>query len=295
MKNFALLALLVLGSSFSALAQDKLHFKNGEIREVHVESIESQIVVYSPIPSTGNTVQIEKKLLAKVVMEDGRVFEFDDYDEYSEINFEGVPTNHALRMGFLTPAWGNFRLEYDYLVKSGQILHTSFTAIGVTGSNDDEMALYGFNRNGAGLSVGYKLQTSPDYYVSNMRRTHRMRGGYFMPEVSLSLMTFDEEWGYYDPNSNQYITGVSDAVATGASFTVSYGRQNVVGKRFLIDYSIGLGYSFINISHSDIPIEAEDHVLNSSDYYGLSMGNFIHVGDGIPLSFKTRLSIGLLL
>lgn len=275
---FSLVGMLFL--SISSYAQDMIHMRNGDVLEVYVTEIGVNEISYKETESSRLQITVDKSEVAMIIMENGRRYEFELDERIVSAPDYNLQRNRALKVGFFTPLYGSFRVEYEHNFKPGQSLMATTNIIGLG------LDPYEENAAGIGLSAGYKFMTSPEYYLERQRRSHRMMGSYFMIEGAFSAFGRDLE--YYNSSTYMYERGRGSTV--GAALILSYGKQYVMGNSFVLDYSLGLGYGFTSTSY---PNSAK----NDIDYieYVPTSYNFIGGFDEFPLVFKTRLSIGLLL
>ena len=92
------------------------------------------------------------------------------------------------------------------------------------------------------VGFGYKLIKSPDFYLSNMRYSHLLKGGYIKPEISLALYAIDQDY-YYNNNTRE-------TIFSGA-IMVNFGKQWVQDNLMLFDMYVGVGYGFSTNSNND--------------------------------------------
>ncbi|TNE28961.1 MAG: hypothetical protein EP346_07540 [Bacteroidetes bacterium] len=275
---FSLVGMLFL--SISSYAQDVLHMRNGDVLDVYITEIGVEEISYKETETSRVQISVAKSEVAMIIMENGRRYEFEVDQRIVSAPDYNLQRHRALKVGFFTPLYGSFRVEYEHNLKPGQSLLATTNIIGL--GKD----LYEENPGGIGFSVGYKFMTSPEYYLERQKRSHRMMGSYFMIEGAFSAYGHDVE--YYNNNTYAYESGRGSSV--GAALILSYGKQYVMGNSFVLDYSFGMGYGSTSTT---LPSAAKGNI----DYYEVmpSSYNFIGGFEEFPLVFKTRLSIGLLL
>jgi hypothetical protein len=119
--------------------------------------------------------------------------------------------------------------------------------------------------------VGYKLISTPDYYMKGMRYSHLLKGWYAKPEIIVSGFERDETYYWYSNESKTRETIVA------AALVVNLGKQWVFSDAFLIDLFLGAGFGFSN---------------NDGDFdyfYG-----FMGAADSFPLALTGGFKIGFL-
>lgn len=268
-------------------AQDIIHLRNGDVLEVKVVEIGLNDITYTELNAPDLQITLTQSRIEEIIMENGNRYAFEtDPLSIQTVDFS-QQRNEALKIGFLTPVSGSFRVEYDRNITPGQNLFASVNFIGVGFDFED------VNPAGLGASCGYKFMTSPEYYLENQKRAHIMMGSYVMIEAMLSSFGRDYDYGYYDDNS-MYQKGTGRAVNTGGALILSYGKQYVMGNRFVMDLSAGIGYSHVSQSFRSVPDRAKEGI-DPDDIIKGQMYNFLHISNEVPICFKTRLSIGLLL
>ncbi len=287
MKKLALLFGLLLVSFFMS-GQDIVTMRSGEEMSVNIVEIAVNTVTYTELDGPDLKITIDKDDIAEIDMENGRVYTFElDHSRIQVLDYD-QQMHRAVKMGFLTPTMGSFRLEYEQNIKPGQSMLFTTNLIGLGFDPADE------NPRGLGISAGYKFMRSPEYYLERQRRSHRMMGAYLMVEANFSGFGRDRNISYYDPDMGTYQNENIRQGMYGGALTLSYGKQYVFGNRFVLDYSVGLGYSFVTSTYESDEIKQ----IFEENYYGFeeagSMYNFTHFSNEVPVCLKFRLSIGLL-
>lgn len=282
LRHFTLLLafFLSIGASY---AQDYIHTHNGAVIEAKIVRIGISDVTYFELPDT--TLQLEMKLsdIAEISLENGKRYTYDKPDDYLDLEIDTRHFDNAVAIGFFTPLYGDFRVEYDRLIKPGQIAYSGLTIIGLGLDYDDAP-----KRTGVALNLGYKFLSTPEYSTQGMRRTSAFRGGYIMPQLTFSTMSEEAEDYSYDPNTGASHTQMNETNAYGMAILLNLGKQWVYGGRFFMDFSFGLGYSFTSVSHKYAG--PNNGVSTTTDFFG-NMGGYHTAGN---FAFTSRFSIGYL-
>lgn len=283
-----LLALIAVSFSFALQAQDIITFRSGEQVSVNVEEIGVNSVTYTELDEPDLSISVDKDKIESINMDNGRMYVFEiDQSQIQSVDYD-EQMYRAIKIGFLTPTLGSFRVEYEQNIKPGQSMLFTTNLIGL-GLDPAEV-----NPRGMAVSGGYKFMRSPEYYLERQRRAHRMMGSYILVEGNFSGFGQDYNFDYFDNDQGIWVEEQARQIRYGGAITLSYGKQYVFGNRFLVDYSVGLGYSFVSTSYDSFA--AKEHA--ESNYYGLeetgNMYNFTHFSNEVPICFKFRMSIGLL-
>lgn len=265
MKKLIFLLLLMTLCAWNAMqAQDVIHKKNGETIQAKVMEVDEDKVKYRIFDEPdGPTYTIDKSLLQKIVFQSGRTEVFQDNFTNPELYTD--QRKHAIKIGFLSPLFGNTNFTYERNIKPGRSFETKVGFIGL-GKNLD-------NRDAAGVffSATYKFYRTPDYYMRGMRYAHILKGGYVKPELTFGFYEADL-WGS-DFNGERERRSVNYGAVM-----LNLGKQWVYSDIFLIDMFFGFGYGF-------------DNNDNIADYHY----NITKTGDGLNFAIGAGLNIGILL
>lgn len=266
-----------LFSAFQASAQDTIYKRNKEIIKAKIIEIGLDEIKYKmPGDENGATIVIAKDQIWKIVFATGVTQilqpEMDNQENYS------TQRKNAIKIDVLAPMFGHLTFIYEHSLKPGRSLEASIGVIGV-GFNLDKT----LDQHGAFARFGYKFIKSPDYYLRGMKYAHILKGSYIRPDIIFGSYSENYDQEGYDNSSGfpvYTVTTVTDQITFGA-IHLTFGKQSVFDDSFLVDYYVGVGYTFANHSVSD----NKDGV----PYYGVLGGD-----SSSPFSISGGLRIGFL-
>jgi len=262
-QKLILVITLILGFSFAALAQDKIHKKNSEIIDCKVKEIGIDEIKYT-LPEYPPDVlfNIDKDKVLKIVFKDGEELFFQNEMTNPE-NYMDNKKN-AVKIDFLSPLTGNTTFAYERSLKPGRSIEATLGIIGLGIDPND------YDPAGVFLKFGPKFIKSPDFYLRGMKYAHILKGGYIKPELSFGY--YSRYFESYDYEGNRE----RDDVFT-AAILLNLGKQWVIDNFFLFDFYFGVGYGF------------DSNDRDSEYHYG-----HVSVAEDVPLSFAAGLKIGIL-
>ncbi len=261
MRNLTTL-LFLLFLSFSAIAQDKIIKKSGDIINCKVTEIAADEVKYYYTENPKLVFGIDKAKLEKIVFGTGEVIEIKS-DTFMDTDYYANQSKHALKISFLSPIFGHTEFSYEQFIKPGKSWET---AIGIIGLGIDN---YGIDAKGVYTKFAYKMMRKPDYYTQRMHYSHILKGAYIAPELALRYVTYNSNNYTYEYSNNDRVEDF------GFALTIKFGKQWVFDDGFLIDLYLGLGYG-IGGSHQNEPIP-----------FGFTAGT-----SQVPLAITSGLRIG---
>lgn len=243
MKKYLLALALILASVAVSSAQDRLYKnKSQEPIECKIIEIGDDVVRYT-LPNTYDkevVFAVDRNKIRMVVFESGQVMEFKNTMIDPE-NYAGQNVN-LIKVDFLSPLTGSFKLSYERSVKPGQSFEVGVGWIG-GGVNLE-------NQQGFMVSGGYKFMLSPAYYTRGQRYAHLLKGGYIKPEITYTNYSYRSNVTVcYDPAENYYNSGTThsyDDSRNDINMTVMLvlGKQWIVADRVAFDIYGGVGYGF---------------------------------------------------
>lgn len=275
----------------SALAQDKLHKKNGEIIEVKVIEIGTDEIKYRVFTDqTGPLYSLDKDRITKIVYQNGRIETYQS--NLKDPQLYADQAKNAVKINFLAPLLGYTQLNFEHSLKPGRGYELSLGIIGL-GKRQDIGSFYDATtqsttvtyREAVGVFAGggYKFSKLPDFVNKGAKYSHVLQGTYVKPELSL---------GVYGQNNLTNVPGGRprknrETIAFGG-LLVNLGKQWVLGELLLIDVYGGLGYAIDNRSSNR---------NNSEYYYDGYIGNHFALTTGTDsgLGLTGGFKIGLLL
>ena len=264
-----------LFSAFQASAQDTIYKRTKEIIKAKIIEIGLDEIKYKmPGDEKGATIVIAKDQIWKIIFASGvtqvLLPEMDNPENYSS------QRKNAIKIDFIAPMLRHFTFVYEHSLKPGQSIEASIGIIGF-GFNIDEY----LDQRGVFARVGFKFIKSPDYYLRGMKYAHILKGSYIRPDIlfgSYSENYTNDTYTSYPPYS--YQASVNDRITYG-SIQLAIGKQFIFDNSFLVDYYVGLGYTFTNHSESDNK--------NGVPFFGVAGGN-----SSSPFSVSGGLRIGFL-
>ena len=196
-----------------------------------------------PEEADGPLYGLEKFEIRSIRYKSGRT----GYFEVNPIALEPISEQkvHAIKLDLLSPVFGYTKLSYEHSMKPGRSIEASVNIIGL--GNDSEELFSGVSRDagGVGLSVGYKFNKQPHYYMPGMQLRHVMHGAYAKPTLHVGFYSEN----YEDYENNSYVVKRRDVAYFGG--IVEIGKQWVFGNAFLIDLYFGLGLGGDNMQDSE--------------------------------------------
>ncbi len=280
--NYLFLLLFACVLSFSALAQDKIYKKGGDVVDAKVTEVgtnEVKYIIYAD--QNGPIYSLDKGKILKIVYQNGRTESFQSNLKDPELYAD--QSKNAIKLNFLAPLLGYTQINFEHNMRPGRSYELALGIIGL-GKRQELDNYYGTEvkyRNAAGafLGAGYKFSKIPDFVNNTEKYSHVLQGLYAKPEVILGVYGEDESNStFFDPQTTEVIT--RKTVVFGG-FLVNGGKQWVLGDAFLIDVYVGLGYAFDN---------------NSRDSNLLPENHFALVGGGDSgLGYTAGIKIGVLL
>lgn len=173
------------------------------------------------------------------------------------------PRTKVIKVGLLSPLMGHTSIGYEQWVRRKMSIEGT---VGIIGAGFDPIDR---NARGMFIKVGPKLRFGKDFYVPGMVDAHPLHGGYFMPQLSVSVYKDDIE-NFGTSNNNETTTAVA--------LNFIFGKQWVLDGRFSLNLAAGLGYGYST---------RED----SFEFH------FSHSGGAseFPISFSSNFTFGFLL
>lgn len=284
LKQTVYLFIFWLASGFISTlnAQDIIYRTDGTAIQATVLEVGDEEIKYA-LNSAGNKVifTLDIAKIEKVVFADGRTenFETNIYAPTPQV----FQRKNVLKLSFMGMLYGHTSVHFERRILPGQSVEFSTRFIGL-GKNrklnfgfDDEKR----SPKGLGLAAGYKFIKTPSVYKKGMRPSHLMRGAYLKPTI---------EAGYYGEN---YIS--DEALENGlfAENTVSrrkvgyyalmlnFGKQSVLGNRFVVDFNVGIG------------VAGDNTKGNYNTYFQQNFGH-VRMGEGVGLAVSSGIRIGFM-
>lgn len=260
MKPLLTLMLLVLG--LNLLGQDKIIKKNGDVLNCVVTALGSDQINYHYTDRPGITFGIDKALVDRIEFASGEVIKIEE-NTFNSIEYYANQNQRALKLGFLSPMYGNMEFTYEQVVKPGRSWEAALGIIGI-GLDPNER-----NPSGAYGKVAYKLTRTPDYYMHRMHYSHILKGAYLAPEIAFRFVEYNRiKYNWFSENTYDRVNDFSLAIH------LKFGKQWVFNNMFIIDSYIGIGYGTTN-----------------QDYDMANYG-FAVMGSNFPVSFTSGIRIG---
>lgn len=254
-------------------SQDQIFKKSGPAIKAKVIEIGTAEIKYKqPDNPDGPLYAIDRNSVIKIIYANGKEETFVT-DIKDPENFVGQLTK-AIKIDFLGPILGYTQISYEKSKGVGKSYELSIGIIGL-GKNqqleyyDNTLRNVKKNQFGFFASAGYKFNKLPDFLFGKTRFTHIMQGAYVKPVFYL---------GNYSENVFVYKANTSNVVerqnVTFGALQIEFGKQWVLGEKFLIDIFWGLGYGADNKyqGSSSYSIYSQDNTT-AYNYANARIGN----------------------
>jgi hypothetical protein len=218
------------------IAQDQIFKKNKEVITCTVREVGTEEIRYNlPEYQEEVTFAIEKDKVDRIVFADGQEIVIEN-EMYNPENYPDDRTK-AIKLDFISPLTGNTTISYEQSMRPGRSWEVSLGLIGmgIDPNNNNALGLFG--------QFGIKFIKSPDFYLSRMRYSHLLKGGYIKPVVSFAAYGIDRNEIYpYNVERETVLSGM---------IMVDFGKQWVFDNVLLFDLYAGVGYGFSTGMNSD--------------------------------------------
>ncbi|MCK9163404.1 MAG: hypothetical protein WCR29_02810 [Bacteroidales bacterium] len=264
---------LIIFSALSLSAQDLIVRKNpkGEINCKIVEIGEDLIYYSATLGGEERRFSIDKNNIEYIKFANGEILNIEN-SMFGVNNYQDN-TKNAIKFNFTSPIIGFMEFDYERSIKPEQSWTAGLALIGLG------YQTFNIDATGLAISAGYRFYRSPDYYLRNMKYAHILKGSYVMPKIKISLINANVEHYVYDINNyTEDYTTIEKNIAS-LNLMIVGGKQWVFSNRFLIDWSVGIGYSFSNLNNDD-----------SFDYYQVGL----FYGAGSNMTYSSSLKLGYL-
>ncbi len=246
----------------TAMAQDRIIKKNGDVIECKVTEIAADEVKYYYPDNPKLIFGIDKVLVEKIKFGTGEVIVVEG-NTFKNSEYYIGQNKRALKLNFTSPFTGSTEVVYEQNIKPGRSWET---ALGIIGLGFDPQE---YNPRGVFGKFAYKFLKDPDFYMQRMHYAHILKGAYIAPELALRYMSFDSDEGWY---RDSYGTARKENFALAVM--LKFGKQWVFDDAFLVDIFGGIGYGF-----------------GGDDYDILNYG-FIVGDEEVPVAFTAGIRIG---
>jgi hypothetical protein len=191
----------------------------------------------------------------------------------SPLNKPLIIKKQIICFGFFSPLNHHISIGYDRLVGEDFVLSTQVGIIGPGVNFSSDQTTGGF------IGLGPKLFFSPDFVIDGMRRYNAMQGGYFKPELIVSVFnTTYTSYSYSYYNYNQTSTTNTNTFA-GLGLMLNFGKQWIIAHCVSLDMYAGIGYGISSTNNKyDTPTNFYDYVT---------------FGSSFPLAFAGGINIGV--
>lgn len=269
-------------------AQDLMYLRNAKQPiKVKVYEIGLDEIKYRPWGDTLIPILVLPRVnVQKLVLASGSVFEFSENPIADPVNYANQH-NQAVKINFMSPLFSNTAFTYEKSIKPGRSYELGLAIIGLGIPSTHE------NLRGMYLRAGYKLISTPDYYVRGMKYAHLLKGGYVKPEIIFGAYGYDGE-AYqrsYNYTTNQYSSSTISyrSNVTFGAMMVNFGKQWVYDDAMLFDLYFGLGYGFSAISNNKTLPRGYYNDESSGYHYA-----FVGGENSFPIAFALGLKLGFL-
>ena len=296
MKKLIYLSLAFFFVSFSsALAQDKIYKKGGEVIEAKIIEIGEDEVKYRLFNvADGPVYTIAKDRIIKVIYDNGREETYQS--NFKDAELYADQKKMALKINFLSPLLGFTAFSFEKSVKPGRSYELTLGIIGL--GKRQEANYFSSNNNnvvyreqaGAYVSAGYKFIKLPDFTSRGSKFSHVMQGTYIKPEVMFGVFSSNRSFSTYNSQTGNK-SGYQKKTTVFGGAIVNLGKQWIFSDIFLVDVYGGVGYD-INNDKSTITTTGKETI--SYEYNGYHYG-LASTADGSGLGLTGGIRIGILL
>lgn len=174
--------------------------------------------------------------------------------------------------GFFSPLNQHISIGYDQLIGTDLILSTELGLIGPGFATSAAPPSGGF------VEVGTKLFFSPTWSTDGMRRVNAMQGGYFKPQVVVSV---------FSDQSSSYL--YANRTYTGVGLILNIGHQWILSNSFALDMYFGIGYNLSYLNNSGgLNNSFSTNEPSSGNYY-----SYTTLGSTSPIAFSAGVNLGV--
>jgi hypothetical protein len=253
-KNLALFGVLLLASNW-AIAQDKILLR-AKVDTIQCKILEVGVneIKYKLWPVDENMpIMVEKKdRIRRIIFENGTVLRFSEDEFTNEANYADQ-RKMAVKVDLYAFTRGVFSSAFEYSLRPGMSVEAGLGIIGIGQPNDE---IYSYDKaQGAFVRLGIKFINTPTYYMSGMRYSHILKGGYIRPELVLATNTNTSTYNRYVYNqatqTSSYVTETSTVNVNGTAMFTNFGKQWVFSDVFCVDFFIGLGIGKKKVTYSN--------------------------------------------
>jgi hypothetical protein len=276
------LALFLVGFVMQSNAQDALIFRNkAETLYVKVVEVGTTEIKYKlwPVDESMPVMSEKKDKIKRIIFANGTVMKFSESDFADPTNYADQK-KMAIKLDMFSMLLGSTSLAFEQSLEPGRSWEVGVGIIGL-GADPDNFG----NKKGVFVRAGYKFINTPDYYMSGMRYTHILKGGYIRPEIAAHLYsetssTIESTW---DPITfNSIYTKVdSEKSYNGAAFILNFGKQWVFNDIFVVDAFVGGGMGY---GSTKTVSEVKTVLTNYPSYYDYYETSGTNQGTG-PMIF----------
>ncbi len=282
MKKLKFLSLLFFACvlSFSAIAQDKIYKKGGDVIDAKVIEVGTTSVKYTvSADQSGPIYNLDKARILKIVYQNGRTESFQTNLRDPEVYADQA--KNALKVNFLAPLSGYFQINFEHNIRPGRGYELALGIIGLGKRQELELGAYGTEtkyRNAAGAFVGagYKFSKIPDFINNTEKYSHVLQGLYAKPEVIFGV--YGQDVSSSTLFNNQTPAVITHETVVFGGLLVNGGKQWVLGDAFLIDVYLGLGYAFDNNSKKSDILPGNHFALIGGGDSGVGFTGGIKIG-----------------
>lgn len=247
MKTKLFLTAMLALTAITMFSQDKIYRKNGKTVEAKIIEVGADEIKYKEFNNPDGPVYVlETDRIIKIVYANGKTEKF-------EINIKDPEKyigqlNKAIKIDFLGPLLGYSQFSFEKSTAVGKSYELSLGIIGAGKSwsinyYDNQFREVKRSQFGVFAGAGYKLGKLPDFLLfGKSRYTHLMQGTYVKPMVYLG--NYSENRIVWKASSNNYV--VDKQNVTFGAIQLEFGRQWVLGDKFVLDIYEGFGYGFDN-------------------------------------------------
>jgi len=260
------LACLLLMLCHTSFTQDLIIKTNGDTIKCHISEVLDDEVKYILKDVRDDILfGIDKNKLNQIILEDSTILPI--FNSLTSANNYKEQHRHIIKSKLLAPLFNSFNLTFEKSIRPGRSWEATVGIIGVG------IDIFDRNEKGAFVKFGYKFLKDPDYYMKGMRYSHLLKGTYIRPEIAFTSYRATDEI-YYDLGSNTNYTEHRRQHSLGAVL-LNMGKQWVIDDAFVVDWFVGVGYSF-----GDNPGEGGSHkaFIGGNEEFPIALSSGLRIG-----------------
>ena len=298
----SLLLVCLFLSACSALAQDVITKKNGDVLKVKIVEVGTSEVKYRlPEAPEGPVIVISRSDIKSIKVEGKNGQTVNLIDEKADpmgVTHEPIIAKaSAVKFNFFSPIYQNLAFSYEQVIHPGYNAEIGLGLVGPgIGSNS-------YDPHGLYLKAGIKFLLGNVADVEDgkrLRYSHPLKGRYIKLEASFwDESTSQQYQGYYVNGNGGYGTNYPfqdytiSAAHQGWALMFIYGRQFILANMFTFGYYIGIGYTGENTQYTSnvnpIPAGTSASYIDNNRY---GLYSFTTGSEPLPIGITGGINLG---